>query len=168
MATNQLYPGKPILQRRGFLLRSLYREARGNVLAAHAVFMFAAWGLLAPAAVGLARYGKGLEPRAGPAARWFQLHSRLNYAAWTASLIGFGLAVAYVANGALGGAIGGPIGGPVRLRAAAWPARFSPACTPEDAAPELPDGAGLRLGQRAHLALARVRLAVCGRAIRTG
>jgi len=80
---------------------SLVARSNRPVLVAHAVVMAAAWAVLSPAAVAFARFGKGLEPRAGPAARWFVLHKGLNYAAWAASLVGAGLGVGYVAAGSL-------------------------------------------------------------------
>ena len=61
---------------------------------AHGALMFAAWGVLAPAGVAFARYGRALPPTSGPAACWFRAHWMLQAAAWLISAVGFIVIVA--------------------------------------------------------------------------
>ena len=78
-----------------------FSSASMLALQAHGVFMFAAWGVLAPLGVLAARYGKRLQPAgaaakppSAPPALWFVLHRAVQAVALAASLAGFCIAVA--------------------------------------------------------------------------
>ena len=67
---------------------------------AHGALMFAAWAVLAPAGVFLARFAKRVPPSSGPRAFWFVSHYMVQSAALAAAAAGLGLAVAFSWGGA--------------------------------------------------------------------
>ncbi len=88
---------------------------------AHGALMFAAWAVLAPAGVFLARFAKRVPPSSGPRAFWFVSHYMVQSAALAAAAAGLCLAVAFSWGGAHFDSAHGKLGLAVFVAAALQP-----------------------------------------------